>query len=371
MHHIKSSNDIDEALGIVNARLSAHPEWLCAEGDVELRSVALRFGEWSLEVQNQRLIFSYWGDRGAHTWFINGWDMAGTQIILSAVRGMGRNHALLKITPRLSVQQEVESLSAARRQALSGFTELVRANFPDYVVERATLSPGAHPGIPGRYARLVLLHTKEKTRVAVTGDVNQGRVGDCGKMLSSALLWFNGLSGLVKPARKMLLLMIPEDLEETGRLISLLRRPLRADLEIHKINAPDEHPVQRVAPLLREEILKQKARVRLYGQSSQPALSLWSQRIAALAPEAIDVMRSRHGETLRFHGLAFARVRRLMEEERAWFGVNHHHRQSLNDENWTELLELVAQLRHYRSAEADDRNHAFYRAALKAGSNRF
>ena len=38
------------------------------------------------------------------------------------------------------------------------------------------------------------------------------------------------------------------------------------------------------------------------------------------APEAVDVVRARHGETLRYFGLPFARVRRVMDSGRVWFG---------------------------------------------------
>lgn len=44
--------------------------------------------------------------------------------------------------------------------------------------------------------------------------------------------------------------------------------------------------------------------------------SAWAARIIAHAPNAIDVARARHGETLHYHGLPFARVRRVMKHER-------------------------------------------------------
>jgi hypothetical protein len=86
----------------------------------------------------------------------------------------------------------------------------------------------------------------------------------------------------------------------------------------------------------------------------------------SLAPSAIDIVRARFGETLRFHGLAFARVRRLMNHERAWLGIEGVRRRLLDESNWHECLELLKELALHRSAEAADRHHALYKAAPEA-----
>ena len=51
-----------------------------------------------------------------------------------------------------------------------------------------------------------------------------------------------------------------------------------------------------------------------------------SMAIVAEAPEAIDIVHSRHGETLRYCGLPFARVRLLLGREKVWFGIDRAHR---------------------------------------------
>ncbi|MEJ7617908.1 MAG: hypothetical protein WKF30_13320 [Pyrinomonadaceae bacterium] len=366
MHQIKSATDIAEAQRVLAARFAAYPEWLCAEGDVELRSVALRAGEWAFEVAVGRLILSYWGDRGARRWVITGWDFAGPQILLAATRRMGTDQALLKFTPRLSVRQEVAALAAARAGALTRFVEIVRARFPDFFVERANLTPGAHPGVPGRYARLLLSQTKSKTRVAVTGEVNAELVRDNSAFLSSALLWYERMGELSRPASKLLLIAADGDAEEMNRLISLLRPRLRASIEMYESDRATGGPLTFVARFERAELCAQKASVRWRGRCIAPGFGELTERIIALAPEAVDVVHARHGETLRFHGLAFARVRRTMGGERAWFGIDHQKRQPFGAESWPALVELVEQLRLYRSAGAADRHHAFYRAAPEA-----
>jgi hypothetical protein len=95
-------------------------------------------------------------------------------------------------------------------------------------------------------------------------------------------------------------------------------------------------------------------------------LSETAARIVALAPDAIDVVRARHGETLRFHGLSFARVRNLMRRERAWFGVGRAPRLLLEDDNLPRFSKLLDELRAHRHAAAVDHRHALYVSAPEA-----
>lgn len=366
MRLINSASDIQAAHQALAARLAAHSEWLCAEGDVELRAVPLRQEEWALEATGRNLIFSYWSECGPRTWIITGWDLAEEQIILQAARRTLAERALLKITPRREVRQEVESLAAARLDALAHLVEVVRLRFANFAVERASLSTGIHPGIPGRYARLLLYHAKEKTRVAATGEVNFAGARDCGAFLSSALLWFDRLRSASRPAHRLLLIAAIDDVAETTRLIALLRPDLRRLIDIYQPHATNRHQLVGVAQHTRDEYYATPARVRLHAPQPSPGSASLAERIVALAPEAIDVQWAGHGATLHFRGLAFARVRRVLGDERAWFGLNRRRRQLLNDESWPELLELVEQLRIHRRAGATDGHHAFYRTAPEA-----
>ena len=63
-----------------------------------------------------------------------------------------------------------------------------------------------------------------------------------------------------------------------------------------------------VCPELEELWKKRLARFR---PVAPPAISESAQAIMAEAPDAIDVVQARHGETLRYFGLPFARVRRI------------------------------------------------------------
>ena len=50
-------------------------------------------------------------------------------------------------------------------------------------------------------------------------------------------------------------------------------------------------------------------------------LSQTARKIIKFAPEEIDHIFTKHGETLRFLGLPFARVRKMLDREKSWFGI--------------------------------------------------
>src|SRR4030095_13338100 len=95
-------------------------------------------------------------------------------------------------------------------------------------------------------------------------------------------------------------------------------------------------------------------------------LSVESAAIIAEAPQAIDVVQARHGETLRYFGLPFARVRSLLGRAKVWFGIDRAHRRLLDESTWNEWQNLLRDLREHRSASTLDHRHAFYRAAPEA-----
>ena len=87
--------------------------------------------------------------------------------------------------------------------------------------------------------------------------------------------------------------------------------------------------------------------------------------IIALSPGNIDIVYSKQGETLRFNGLPFARVRTVLGRERAWFGIGPN-RPLLSAENTDKLASLVTELELHRSASPPNRRHRLYRAAPEA-----
>jgi hypothetical protein len=91
-----------------------------------------------------------------------------------------------------------------------------------------------------------------------------------------------------------------------------------------------------------------------------------AKRLVAIAPDAIDVVTARHGETLRYFGLPFARVRQVMGSERLWFGTEGARRRLLDENTENELAKLLSELLEHRSGNAIDHHNALYRNAAEA-----
>jgi hypothetical protein len=99
-------------------------------------------------------------------------------------------------------------------------------------------------------------------------------------------------------------------------------------------------------------------------------MSELTESVVALAPDEIDVVRARRGETLRFNGLPFARVRSVAGASNSGSASKARGRTPLDDASAHDLLKLVAELREHRRADAPERNTRSTAPRPKPGSNR-
>ncbi|HEX5706470.1 MAG TPA: hypothetical protein VFX96_04205 [Pyrinomonadaceae bacterium] len=364
--------------------LDSAGEWFCAEGGA--RRVSLRRGEWEVRVAGGALRLSYWGEVGLRVWRVKAWEWTGARLLVEATRRAGALRATLELTPRASAAFASETVAAAREAACWSLAETVCAHLGRGArVESARLSAGARRGEPGRYARIVLSAGRSVSggagRVAATGPVGALASDEADAFVASAFLWFArlGEKGSARAPRR-LLVVVPRALRDaTAERVALLRESLKESIEVCEVcddvralvtSKERTRSDARVPALVTarvpslEELLDAAPR---FVRPTPNALSETAARIVALAPEAVDVVRARHGETLRYRGLAFARVRRVMNEERAWFGVEGAtKRRPLDDESLSDFLKLLGELREHRRAGAANKRHALYRAAPEA-----
>ncbi len=90
-----------------------------------------------------------------------------------------------------------------------------------------------------------------------------------------------------------------------------------------------------------------------------------AREIIKFSPEKIDVIFSKQGETLRFHGLPFARLRRVLTEEKVWFGVEKEKRM-LSKNTEKDFFDLIENLKKYRCFDSPNKRHLFYNSAPEA-----
>jgi hypothetical protein len=363
MKVLTSLDDREEARRRLAEILDARVEWFCAETRTGA-SVPLDRGEWELETEHGALRFSYRTERGAlRAWRVTGWELSGERLRLDATRRMGAERTVLELIPRAFVRDGTEALKAARRAACEKLAALVCEATVNARVERASLSAGARRSEPGRYARITLRVGRE--RIAATGAVVALGAREADAFLAQALLWWRpgtGRSSRASCARRLWLVVAHELRDAIAERVALLREEVRRDISVFETD-DDRQQLSRVALPSLEQTFACASRMRTPPRAE---LSETAARILALAPDAIDVVRARHGETLRFHGLSFARVRNWMRRERVWFGAGRAPRVLLEDDTLPQLAKLLDELRAHRRAAAPDQRHALYAAAPEA-----
>ena len=339
-----------------------HAEWFCTAGRGE--TYALSRDEMDLSVAHGTLMFSCWTEKGSRSWRILGWEWNGQMLLLQASRRFGAESPLIELVPRASALAVAATIRAARQLRCEKLARLACTAQPQTRVERCALNRGTRPGQPGRYARIIL--HRIWGRIAVTGPVVASQPASVDAFLSSTLLWFKRTADRVaKPPyiEQLWLVVSDELLKPLLYRVALLREGLRDQIRVFVVDK-DLTSITSVELLERRELWKKK----LASFPPVPAATITRQTsaIIAEAPDAIDVVHSRQGETLRYFGLPFARVRTLLGAEKIWFGLDNTHRRLLDASTQREWENLLHDLRVHRSPLATDQGHAFYRSAAEA-----
>jgi hypothetical protein len=338
-----------------------HPEWFCSSGKGQTN--ALHRDEIELNITEDRLVLTCWTEKGNRNWRILAWQWTGQILLLQTSRRFGATEPLIELIPRSSAKFVAATIKAARQLRCERMARLAADLRPNTRTERIALSPGIRRGQPGKYARILL--RRKRDRIAVTASVVAMQHSTVDAFLSSALLWFRRNSEKSGPPYLTeLWLIVPESiLRPLFFRLCLLRESLRNSIRVFKVDS-DLSMLEELPCPAREKLWKK--RLARFPPVPPANLTKLTTAILGEAPAAIDVVHARHGETLRYFGLPFARVRTLLGEQRVWFGVDGSHRQVLDHENLSQWSKLMADLRQYRSAAAVDRRHALYRNAAEA-----
>jgi hypothetical protein len=276
---------------------------------------------------------------------------------------MGAERTLIELIPRASASAIAATIKAARQIRCDRLAQLSSTLQPETKIERVSLSPGIRRGQPGRYARILLRRKRE--RIAVTGPVAASHPAGVDALLASALLWFIRTGERVRPpyVQQLWLIVSDELLKPTFLRLALLRESLREVIKVYTVDDALTALEGTPCPDRRDLWKKRLAR---FPPVAPAATTTQIAAIVAHAPEAIDVVHAHYGETLRYFGLPFARVRSVMGSERVWFGIEGLHRRLLDKTSMTDWHNLLQQLEEHRSANALDHRHALYRNAAEA-----
>jgi hypothetical protein len=204
-------------------------------------------------------------------------------------------------------------------------------------------------------------------QTAVLSDVSDTLTPEI--LLSTAILRLVRLGSRRKnPVPAIWILAEKRQARALQKLHALLRENWKSKIFIKEISRPgakaqSEDVIKDLPPLCIADLWRAKVRESRLAETREASET--ARKIIEFAPVEIDVVFAKHGETLRFNGLPFARVRRLGEHEKVWFGVEKT-RVLLSEDNFDEFTELIASLQKFRSAGAPNKRHALYRQAPEA-----
>jgi len=358
---LTNPNDIEAARQSIKDLFAAHAEWFFVPS--EGKSLALKNSDLDLSTSQGRLMLSLWTEKGNRTARIKSWHWNGDKLLLLVSRRMGAEQPLIELIPRASASAIDATIKAARQRRCEQLAQIAFRMQPGAKLERAALSPGMRRGQPGRYGRIILRLRHQ--RVAVTGSVAASKPSDIDALLSSALLWFTRTSERVRPPLIQQLWLVVEQrlVKPATQRIALLHAGLKEAIRLFEVDSSWSELRQVTCPEIKD---LWKKRTAPFPPLVETESSGWTRRTIGLAPEAIDIVRARHGETLRYLGLPFARVRRLLDIERVWFGVEGSRRRILDGKTEQDWQSLLSDLREHRSAKAPDHRHVLYRNASEA-----
>ncbi len=358
--HLTTPESVNHAWQQITLLFQQHSEWLFVD---DRASFSIRKDELEITIAQERLLFSCWTDRGTRSWRILAWNWNGQSLELETSRRMGAELSRIELIPRTTAKAVAATIKAARQQRCRQLAQLATSHYPGTTIERWSLSRGTRAGQPGRYAQILLQRRRE--RIAVTGPVVSSPPSAVDAFLSSALLWFRRTSDRAKPppVTQLWLIVSAELLMPVLYRVALLRNGLREIITVFV--ATDELSELREATCPDKDELWKKKLARFPPVAVACGTDL-SNAIVAEAPHAIDVVQSRYGETLRYFGLPFARIRSLLGRQGVWFGVDRVHRRLLDASTSDDWHKLLSDLRTQRSAAALDHHHAFYRSAPEA-----
>jgi hypothetical protein len=336
--------------------LAAHFEWLLVHGETG-RAVALRSDEMEVYEDRGRKLFDYLDDAGSRTVRVEGITLDGADVLLEVRSRFGKEIELLRLVPRTSAKQLAANVELARLEKANEIGRMICAAFPGARLARVALNKDN-----GRLAQISVA-LPDKTGTVALADLTD-RLPPEVILTSAATILRQQQERRRKPVLETWMIAEKKQAAALQKLIGLLNAKERNRFRVFEVSRKAEPPqlVERRSLNL-SDLWREKPKKLNLPADVEPSET--ARRIIAFDPESIDVIFSKQGETLRYRGLAFARVRNLMGREKAWYGVERD-RRVLTEETWPDFEAFVADLRAHRRADTENKRHELYRAAPEA-----
>jgi hypothetical protein len=320
------------------------------------KSFALKKDEIELEFERGRILLSFLDDKGFQTWRISSLKKEKSEIILNLTRNFEKENEKFRIVQRISAEELGAEVELARIEKANEIAKIIISENQNSKLIRVSLNKEN-----GRFAQLII--EKDKKQIAVLTDVSETVTPEI--YISNAILWLARLENRKKnPIFEIWLVANKKISKNLQSLHALLSENWKRKIKVFELSKKDgEEKILQKKSLEIEDLWREKPLKLKLAESL--SLSRTAKEIIKFAPEKIDHIFTKHGETLRFFGLPFARVRKVFDAEKCWFGIERGQR-ILSDKTFEDFEKLIENLEIYRSFDSDYKRHALFRLSPEA-----
>lgn len=336
----------------LRTRIDAHFEWLLVRA--EGRTFPLRGTEIEVTCRSGKVLLGVFDDSGFDVSRVRSVTLNGEELVLDLAAQFGKTRGPASLIPRTSARELTRAIELARLERANAIAASLIETFPGYKLSRVALN--------AENARLaqIFLVDKLKRDIAVLADVTATMVHEA--VMTTAMLWFEKLKSRKKPITELWVAAERKQARSLQKLFGLLNENTAARYRIFELSGSSAN--SGIKELKRPRNLwREKAKTISLPSEVRPSDT--ATNITRLSPNNTDVIFSKQGETIRFLGLPFARVRTTAGHEKAWFGIDRV-RRPLNEETWADLEALVRDLQTYRSGATSNKRHEFFRMSPEA-----
>lgn len=341
-------------LPTLEEKLRSHFEWLAVRENG--RTMPLRVDEIELDADAARPRIGFVWETGFVTMRIAEFTEEDDAIALKLTSAAGGKMETLRLVPRESAGALAASIEIARLQRANQIAEGIRRSFAGLKPKRVSLNSGN-----SRLAKIELADGREQ--LGFIADVTSTITHE--GLLAAALDWLEQVRHRKRaPIQEVTIVAEKRPARDLQRLLALVDAGTRRSMRVAELIAnDDELSVKMLRELVPSDLWREKpAKLHL-----PPVIEVseTARSIVAHAPDKIDVIVSKHGETLRFNGLPFVRVRRLLGKEMAWYGTGRE-RKLLTDATREDFHDLLEDLHRHRDAEQGEKRHDLFRLRSEA-----
>ena len=346
--------------------LKTHHEWLLVHSTG--KSFALRADEIETELKQNKILLSFLDEKGFQTWRVVFFEQKGNEILFNLTRNFEREREKIRLVPRVSTSELTAAVELARLEKANEIAQIIVAETRDAKPVKVALNVEN-----GRFAQIVF-QTANGRQIAALSDVS-GANATHENLLAFAILWLAKLQARKKnPIETVWILADRKRAKNLQSLRALLRTNWQNKIEVFEIvrqtakrQSEDENNENQSLKKLEAIALSNlwRAKTKKIAPIDNAQISRTAEEIIKAAPGKIDVVLTKHGETLRFFGLPFARVRKVSGAEKTWFGTENK-RQILTENNFAEFENIIGEMKTNRRFDAENKRHALFRLAPEA-----